>query len=125
MGLDGGGQPAPLFIDGNRRYDWQFALPDGARVAVSRLEGAETTVPPWAVVGLGRQDELLAHADLVICGGGHGMVAKTLLAGVPAIVKPGSSTGYLTELAVRIMIDALTTARVVAEPTPWAPPRLW
>ena len=38
-----------------------------------------------------------------------GMLEKlgpTLLAGVPAIVKPASSTGYLTELAVRIMIEA-------------------
>jgi oxepin-CoA hydrolase/3-oxo-5,6-dehydrosuberyl-CoA semialdehyde dehydrogenase len=38
-----------------------------------------------------------------------GMLEKlgpTLLAGVPAIVKPGSSTGYLTELAVRIMIES-------------------
>jgi oxepin-CoA hydrolase/3-oxo-5,6-dehydrosuberyl-CoA semialdehyde dehydrogenase len=38
-----------------------------------------------------------------------GMLEKlgpTLLAGMPAIVKPGSSTGYLTELAVRIMIEA-------------------
>ncbi len=38
-----------------------------------------------------------------------GMLEKlgpTLLAGMPAIVKPASSTGYLTELAVRIMIEA-------------------
>ncbi|MDB5719822.1 MAG: paaZ [Alphaproteobacteria bacterium] len=38
-----------------------------------------------------------------------GMLEKlgpTLLAGVPAIVKPGSSTGYLTEAAFRIMIEA-------------------
>src|SRR3954469_3056522 len=38
-----------------------------------------------------------------------GMLEKlgpTLLAGVPAIVKPGSSTGYLTEACVRIMIEA-------------------
>jgi UDP:flavonoid glycosyltransferase YjiC (YdhE family) len=28
-------------------------LPAGARVAVSRLGGPDTTVPPWAVVGLG------------------------------------------------------------------------
>jgi len=38
-----------------------------------------------------------------------GMLEKlgpTLLAGVPAIVKPGSATGYLTEACVRIMIDA-------------------
>src|SRR3954451_13620443 len=38
-----------------------------------------------------------------------GMLEKlgpTLLAGVPAIVKPGSATGYLTEACVRIMIEA-------------------
>jgi len=38
-----------------------------------------------------------------------GMLEKlgpTLLAGVPAIVKPASATGYLTELCVRIMIEA-------------------
>jgi oxepin-CoA hydrolase/3-oxo-5,6-dehydrosuberyl-CoA semialdehyde dehydrogenase len=33
-------------------------------------------------------------------------IGPTLLAGLPAIVKPGSATGYLTELAVRIMIEA-------------------
>ena len=38
-----------------------------------------------------------------------GMLEKlgpTLLAGVPAIVKPASSTGYVGEAAVRIMLDA-------------------
>ena len=64
-------------------------LPEGSRVVVSRLGGSDVDVPPWAVVGLGRQDELLSHADLVICGGGHGMVSKTLLAGVPMVVVPG------------------------------------
>ena len=34
-----------------------------------------------ATVGLGRQDELLRHADLVVCGGGYGMLSKTLMAG--------------------------------------------
>ncbi|WP_324750523.1 phenylacetic acid degradation bifunctional protein PaaZ [Sphingomonas sp. LY54] len=33
-------------------------------------------------------------------------LAPTLLAGVPAVVKPASSTGYLAEHAVRIMIEA-------------------
>ena len=75
-------------------------LPAGARVAVSRLNGPDLTVPPWAVVGLGRQDELLAHADLVICGGGHGMVAKTLLAGVPLVVVPGGGDQW--EIANRV-----------------------
>ncbi len=58
-------------------------------MVVSRLGGDDVDVPPWAVVGLGRQDELLAAADLVICGGGHGMVSKTLMAGVPMVVVPG------------------------------------
>ena len=33
-------------------------------------------------------------------------LAPTLLAGVPAIVKPASTTAYMTELAFRIMIEA-------------------
>jgi UDP:flavonoid glycosyltransferase YjiC (YdhE family) len=76
-------------------------LPDGARVVVSRLGGADVEVPPWAVVGLGRQDELLARADLVICGGGHGMVSKTLLAGVPMVVVPGGGDQW--EIANRVV----------------------
>ncbi|MBU9764652.1 glycosyl transferase [Mycobacterium sp. TNTM28] len=76
-------------------------LPAGARVVVSRLGGADVEVPPWAVVGLGRQDELLSHADLVICGGGHGMVSKTLLAGVPMVVVPGGGDQW--ELANRVV----------------------
>ena len=68
---------------------------------VSRLGGADLAVPPWAVVGLGRQDELLTHADLVICGGGHGMVAKTLLAGVPLVVVPGGGDQW--EMANRVV----------------------
>ncbi|BBZ07315.1 glycosyl transferase [Mycolicibacterium doricum] len=76
-------------------------LPGGARVVVSRLSGPDAAVPPWAVVGLGRQDELLVHADVVICGGGHGMVAKTLLAGVPMVVVPGGGDQW--EIANRVV----------------------
>jgi UDP:flavonoid glycosyltransferase YjiC (YdhE family) len=76
-------------------------LPSGSRVVVSRLGGAQVPVPPWAVVGLGRQDELLAHADLVICGGGHGMVSKTLVAGVPMVVVPGGGDQW--EIANRVV----------------------
>ncbi|MCV7078813.1 glycosyltransferase [Mycobacterium szulgai] len=76
-------------------------LPAGSRLVVSRLGGAELTVPPWAVVGLGRQAELLTHADVVICGGGHGMVAKTLLAGVPLVVVPGGGDQW--EMANRVV----------------------
>jgi UDP:flavonoid glycosyltransferase YjiC (YdhE family) len=76
-------------------------LPDDARVVVSRLNGPDLTVPSWAVAGLGRQDELLAHADLAICGGGHGMVAKTLLAGVPLVMVPGGGDQW--EIANRVV----------------------
>jgi UDP:flavonoid glycosyltransferase YjiC (YdhE family) len=76
-------------------------LPDGARVVVSRLGGSDVKVPPWAAVGLGRQDELLAQADLVICGGGHGLVAKALLAGVPMVVVPGGGDQW--EIANRLV----------------------
>jgi UDP:flavonoid glycosyltransferase YjiC (YdhE family) len=83
-------------------------LPAGARVVVSRLEGdgerargSNDAVPPWAVVGLGRQDELLTHADLVVCGGGHGLVSKTLLAGVPMVLVPGGGDQW--EIANRVV----------------------
>jgi UDP:flavonoid glycosyltransferase YjiC (YdhE family) len=76
-------------------------LPEGSRVVVSRLSGPDVAVPPWAVVGRGRQDELLSQADLVICGGGHGMVSKTLLAGVPLVVVPGGGDQW--EMANRVV----------------------
>jgi len=76
-------------------------LPTGSRVVVSRLGGAGVAVPAWAVVGLGRQDELLKAADLVICGGGHGMVSKTLQAGVPMVVVPGGGDQW--EIANRVV----------------------
>ena len=76
-------------------------LPVGSRLVVSRLGGTDLPVPPWAMVGLGRQAELLRHADLVICGGGHGMVAKTLLAGVPLVVVPGGGDQW--EMANRVV----------------------
>lgn len=74
--------------------------PLGVRLVVSRLNGPELALPSWAVAGLGRQDELLAHADLMICGGGHGIVAKTLLAGVPLVVVPGGGDQW--EIANRV-----------------------
>jgi UDP:flavonoid glycosyltransferase YjiC (YdhE family) len=72
----------------------------GVRLVVSRLDGPELALPSWAVAGLGRQDDLLAQADLMICGGGHGIVAKTLLAGVPLVVVPGGGDQW--EIANRV-----------------------
>ncbi len=76
-------------------------LPAGSRVVVSRIAGADVQVPPWAAVGLGRQDRLLSHAAVVVCGGGHGMVSKTLLAGVPMVVVPGGGDQW--EIANRVV----------------------
>jgi UDP:flavonoid glycosyltransferase YjiC (YdhE family) len=80
-------------------------VPAGSRLVVSRLGGGladrGVAVPPWATVGLGRQDDLLRHADVVICGGGHGMLSKTLLAGVPIVVVPGGGDQW--ELANRVV----------------------
>lgn len=94
-------------------------LPSGSRVVVSRLNGPDLTVPSWAVAGLVHQTKLLAHADVVICGGGHGMVAKTLLAGVPLVVVPGGGDQW--EMANRVvrqgsaqLIRPLTAAALLA-----------
>ncbi|MBU3749280.1 MAG: glycosyl transferase [Mycobacterium sp.] len=95
-------------------------LPADSRLVVSRLGGDEVEVPPWATVGLGRQDELLRVADVVVCGGGHGMLSKTLLAGVPLVVVPGGGDQW--ELANRVvrqgsarLVRPMTADTLVAE----------
>lgn len=71
----------------------------GVRVAISTLDTPPTSLPSWATAGLGRQDELLRHASVVIGGGGHGLLAKTLLSGVPIVTVPGGGDQW--ELANR------------------------
>ncbi|WP_433593754.1 glycosyltransferase [Nocardia sp. CA-145437] len=71
----------------------------GVRLAISTLDTPPTDLPTWATAGLGRQDELLRHASVVIGGGGHGLLAKTLLAGVPIVTVPGGGDQW--ELANR------------------------
>jgi UDP:flavonoid glycosyltransferase YjiC (YdhE family) len=61
--------------------------------------GRDGSLPSWAVVGAGRQAPLLAEAAVVVAGGGHGMVAKTLSAGLPLVLVPGA--GDQRELARR------------------------
>lgn len=92
-------------------------VPSGSRLVVSRLSGADLTVPPWAVAGLGSQAELLTRADLVICGGGHGMVAKTLLAGVPMVVVPGGGDQW--EIANRVVRQGSAVLIRPLTPTRW------
>lgn len=69
------------------------------RAVVSGLDPEVGDLPSWAVAGHGRQDELLQDAALVICGGGHGMLAKSMLAGVPQVLVPGGGDQW--ELAQR------------------------
>ncbi|WP_280183683.1 glycosyltransferase [Nocardia cyriacigeorgica] len=71
----------------------------GVRVAVSMLDEPPADLPPWATAGLGRQDVLLRQASVVIGGGGHGLLAKSLTAGVPVVTVPGGGDQW--ELANR------------------------
>ncbi|MGK8523271.1 glycosyltransferase [Nocardia asteroides] len=71
----------------------------GVRVAISMLDTPPADLPPWATAGLGRQDRLLTHASVVVGGGGHGLLAKTLSAGVPIVTVPGGGDQW--ELANR------------------------
>ncbi|MEU4340511.1 nucleotide disphospho-sugar-binding domain-containing protein [Nocardia sp. NPDC023852] len=71
----------------------------GVRVAISMLDTPPANLPPWATAGLGRQDELLTHASVVVGGGGHGLLAKSLSAGVPVVTVPGGGDQW--ELANR------------------------
>ncbi|WP_067704933.1 glycosyltransferase [Nocardia jejuensis] len=92
---------------------------EGVRVAVSTLDTPPTDLPPWATAGLGRQDELLRHARVVIGGGGHGLLAKSLLAGVPVVTVPGGGDQWeLANRAVRqgssILVRPLTPESVRA-----------
>ncbi|EEN88040.1 UDP:flavonoid glycosyltransferase YjiC (YdhE family) [Rhodococcus sp. OAS809] len=71
----------------------------GVRLIASMLDGAEGQHPDWVRAGLGRQDAMLRDASVLVCGGGHGMLAKALLAGVPTVVVPGGGDQW--ELANR------------------------
>src|SRR5664280_3714748 len=61
----------------------------GVRLAATRFSPYAGELPPWACAGPGRQAPLLAAASVVVTGGGHGMVAKALLHGLPAVLVPG------------------------------------
>ncbi|MCS7476939.1 glycosyltransferase [Umezawaea endophytica] len=72
----------------------------GTRAVVSTFGDEPDGLPPWARAGLGRQDEMLREASVAVCGGGHGLLVKALLAGVPVVVVPGGGDQW--ELANRV-----------------------
>lgn len=57
-------------------------------------------LPVGVVAATARQDEILNEADLVVCGAGHGMLAKSLRASVPVVTVPGGGDQW--ELANRV-----------------------
>ncbi|MDG3013745.1 glycosyltransferase [Speluncibacter jeojiensis] len=69
------------------------------RMVVSTLHDGPADLPAWVRAGRGRQDAMLAQAAVAVCGGGHGMLAKALSAGVPCVVVPGGGDQW--ELANR------------------------
>ncbi|WP_092808428.1 glycosyltransferase [Rhodococcus globerulus] len=71
----------------------------GLRLIASVLDGSDALYPDWVRAGLGRQDVMLRDASVLVCGGGHGMLAKALSAGVPTVVVPGGGDQW--ELANR------------------------
>lgn len=85
----------------------------GVRVVASMLDEPPADLPSWAHAGLGRQDHLLTQADVVVCGGGHGMLAKALIHGVPVVAIPGGGDQW--ELANRAARQG--SAVVVRPPT--------
>jgi UDP:flavonoid glycosyltransferase YjiC (YdhE family) len=59
----------------------------GFRVACTRF--GDRVDGPGLVAGPGRQAPLLDRASVVVCAGGHGMVAKALVRGLPLVIVPG------------------------------------
>jgi UDP:flavonoid glycosyltransferase YjiC (YdhE family) len=97
----------------------------GLRLAATRFSPYPGRLPAWAVAGRGRQRPLLAAAaasgGAIVCGGGHGMVAKGLLHGLPLVVVPrvGDQRGNaarVAELGAGVVVAAgrLTPARLAA-----------
>jgi UDP:flavonoid glycosyltransferase YjiC (YdhE family) len=70
------------------------------RAVVSTFGSAPDGLPEWARAGFGRQDEMLREASVAVCGGGHGLLAKALLAGVPVVLVPGDGDQW--EMANRV-----------------------
>nr|WP_296770315.1 nucleotide disphospho-sugar-binding domain-containing protein [Rhodococcus sp. (in: high G+C Gram-positive bacteria)] len=88
----------------------------GVRLVASMLDAPPAELPEWAAAGLGRQDELLSDADVVVCGSGHGLLAKALVHGVPVVAVPGGGDQW--ELANRAQRQG--SAVLVRPPSPKA-----
>ncbi|WP_305094768.1 glycosyltransferase [Prescottella sp. R16] len=72
----------------------------GVRLLVTLFETPDIDLPDWVRAGFGRQDAMLSGASALICGAGHGVLAKGLLAGVPLVTVPGGGDQW--EVANRV-----------------------
>lgn len=86
----------------------------GVRLAAFSLTPYAGSLPGWARLGPGRQGPLLDRADAVIGGGGHGTVAKALVAGAPLVIRPGG--GDQLDNAKRVA--RLGAGLMLGQPTP-------
>lgn len=90
----------------------------GLRLVSTQFDPHEGPLPGWASVGPGRQSPALAASSVVVAGGGHGMVAKALVRGLPQLVIPGGGEQFDNAMrlkragaAVPILPMRLTTAK--------------
>ncbi|CAN5732961.1 hypothetical protein BH18ACT7_BH18ACT7_09600 [soil metagenome] len=86
----------------------------GLRVAGVVLDPWTKTVPQWATVGVGRIEPLLAHASVIVTGGGHGVLVRALMAGVPLVLVPGDRD----QLALARRAEALGAAVLLRRVSP-------
>ncbi len=88
----------------------------GVRVAWTVLHPPEEQLPAWVTAGPGRQDPLIEQAAAVVCGGGHGILAKALSRGRPVVTVPGG--GEQRENADRVRRAGLGVPILAGRLTP-------
>ncbi|QDQ99240.1 glycosyltransferase [Tomitella fengzijianii] len=69
------------------------------RVVITTFGAVPEDLPEWARAGRTRQDAALREAAVVVCGAGHGMLAKAVDAGAAVVAVPGGGDQW--ELACR------------------------
>ncbi|GAA4815943.1 glycosyltransferase [Tomitella cavernea] len=69
------------------------------RVVITTFGEIPADLPSWARAGRTRQEAALREAAVVICGAGHGMLAKAVDAGAAVVAVPGGGDQW--ELACR------------------------
>ncbi len=79
--------------------------PHRVRVVITTFGPVPGALPDWASAGRTRQDRALREAAVVVCGAGHGMLAKAIGAGAGVVAVPGGGDQW--ELACRVEREGL------------------